>query len=156
MRDIPGYEGLYAITKDGQVWSYISNKFLKPSGNGNGYLKVNLGRGNQHYIHRLVAMVYIPNPLGLSQVNHKDEDKSNNNVDNLEWVNAKVNANYGTRNQRVSKTKSRAVYCVELDKTYLGAKEAGKSLGVCFTSIRKCCRGTQKTAGGYHWEYYDA
>ena len=77
MKDIVGYEGEYAITRDGKVWSYKRNKFLKCSDNGKGYYQINLyknGKGKNYLIHRLVAEAYIPNPEGLPQVNHRDEN----------------------------------------------------------------------------------
>lgn len=60
------------------------------------------GKARTHRIHRLVATAFIPNPLRLNQINHKDEIKTNNNVENLEWCDVKYNINYGTRNQKVS------------------------------------------------------
>lgn len=77
MRDIPGFEGLYAVTSCGKVWSYKSKKFIKPYRIGNGYLAVKLA-GKNYRVHRLVAMTYIPNPENLPFVNHKDENKHNN------------------------------------------------------------------------------
>ena len=105
MRDIKGYEGEYAVTKSGLVWSYKRNKFLKLNDNGIGYLYVALCHGGirqQKYIHRIVAEAFIPNPDNLPEINHKDEDKSNNCVDNLEWITHIDNLNYGTRNKRIS------------------------------------------------------
>lgn len=99
MRDIPGYEGRYAITSCGKVWSYRSKKFLKPYLVGNGYLGVKLD-GKNCRVHRLVAMTYIPNPEGLPQVNHKDENKHNNCLQNLEWCDARYNNTYGTKIER--------------------------------------------------------
>ena len=88
MKDIQGYEGLYAVTSCGKVWSYKNERFLKPYKKRDGYLEVYLYKGGErkHYIiHRLVAMAYIPNPDNLPQVNHKDENKENNALPNLEW-----------------------------------------------------------------------
>ena len=107
MRDIKDYEGLYAITSCGRVWSYRRKKFLKP-GNSRGYLTVTLckeGQQKTYSIHRLVAEAYIPNPEGLPQVNHKDECKTNNCINNLEWCDGVYNVNYGTRNLRAVKTR---------------------------------------------------
>ena len=151
LKDIENYEGLYAITRDGSVFSYISNKFLKPR-LVRGYHQVILckeGKGKCYYIHRLVAKAFIPNPDNLPQVNHKDEDKSNNCVNNLEWCTAKYNVNYGTRTERISKP----VYCEELDKTFYGAREAARELGLHDGNIISCCKGRYKTTGGYHWRY---
>ena len=152
MKDIVGYEGEYAITRDGNVWSYKSNKFLKPGLIRDGYHQVNLcknGKKKHYLIHRLVAEAFIPNPDNLPQVNHKDEDKSNNCVDNLEWCSAKYNANYGTRTERISKP----VYCEELNRVFDGARQAARELGLDNSNIIKCCKGKLKTVGGYHWRY---
>lgn len=103
MKDIIGFEGLYSITDQGNVWSYYTNKFLKPVLGANGYLKVTLVKDGKKYtkaVHRLVAETFILNPDNLSLVNHKDENKMNNSVDNLEWCNHLYNSNYGTHPER--------------------------------------------------------
>ena len=106
MKDIRGYEGLYGITMTGRVWSYSNKKFLKPSTSKYGYLKVGLCKDSKRkyfYVHRLVALTYIPNPDNKPQVGHIDENPVNNCWDNLYWTNAKNNCNYGTRNEKISK-----------------------------------------------------
>ena len=151
MKDIKGYENLYGITSCGRVWSYKSKRFLKPQDN-KGYLRVELhkdGVAKKYSIHRLVAEAYIPNPEGKEQVNHKDEIKTHNWVGNLEWATAAENTNYGTRNQRVSK----AVYCVELDRTFPSQSNAARELGLYPNNISRCCNGSLKTTGGYHWRF---
>ena len=98
-KDIKNYEGLYQVSNLGRVYSVRNNKILKPKLNKYGYLSVNLkykGSRVTKSIHRLVGEAFIPNPNDLPQVNHKDEDKTNNCVDNLEWCTAKYNHNYGT------------------------------------------------------------
>ena len=155
MKDIQGYEGLYAITEDGKVWSYKSNRFLKPYKNSGGYLRVALTKDwvkKQFTVHRLVAEAYIPNPENKPQVNHKDENKENNNVDNLEWMTAKENNNYGTRTQRATETfkSGNAIYCEELDKVFNGYHEAARELNTTVQSIVAVCRGNQLTVSGYH------
>lgn len=158
MRDIAGYEGLYAVTSCGKVWSYHSNKFLKPRINKGGYLQVNLsinGKAKNYYIHRLVAEAYIPNPNELPQINHRDECKEHNWLNNLEWCDGKYNSNYGTHNERMGRARSKAVYCVELDKTFYGMREAERQLNISNASISACCLGKVKTAGGYHWQYVE-
>ena len=94
----------YYVTEDGQVWSEKSHKFLSQSMRG-AYLRVNLfidGEIKSISVHRLVAETFIPNPNNLPLVNHIDENKLNNSVENLEWVSAQQNANYGTRNEKIS------------------------------------------------------
>ena len=99
------YKGYFA-TEDGQIWSEKSHKFLSQSIRS-GYYKVTLfldGEKKTFSVHRLIAETFIPNPKNLPMVNHKDENKLNNNIDNLEWVTALQNANYGSRNERISQT----------------------------------------------------
>ena len=154
MKDIKGYEGLYAITSCGRVWSYRSNKFLKTEITTNGYLRVALVKKQKYkhcLIHRLVAQAYLANPNNLPQVNHKDEDKTNNCLNNLEWVSAATNINYGTRNNKISK----AIYCVELDKIFVSLNYASRELNTPTSCICGALKrhGYRKTAGGYHWRY---
>lgn len=109
-KDIEGYEGLYQVSNTGQVKSLNYNqtgeiKVLK-QGNAKGYKRVGLfknGKTKQYSVHRLVALAFISNPDDLPMVNHKDEDKTNNNVNNLEWCTHEYNMSYGTRNERISK-----------------------------------------------------
>ena len=135
-KSIPGYEGLYEVSSYGRVKSlerYKSNnggiqlikeKILKPHNTKKGYLTVQFS--NKIFkVHRLVAEAFIPNPDNLPMVNHKDEDKTNNNVDNLEWCTAKYNSNYGTAIERMINTKiERGYYNKEL--CFLDSKERQK------------------------------
>ena len=156
MKDIKGYEGLYAIDEDGNVWSYRRNKFLKHTLNNSGYHMVNLcvdDKRKKCLIHRLVAEAFIPNPDNKPQVNHKDEDKSNNCGSNLEWCSIEYNNNYGTRVKRGVEKRLKPVYCIELDKTFKSQTEAAEELGINRGNISHCCRGKLKTTGGYHFRY---
>ena len=152
MKDIVGYEGKYAITRDGRIWSYKRKKYLKPFNNGRGYYMINLyknGKKKNFQVHRLVAQAFIPNHDNLPVVNHKDECKTNNCVSNLEWCSIEYNNTYGTRIERISKP----VYCVELDRVFKSQVEAARELGLDDSSINHCLKGKQKTCGGYHWKY---
>jgi DNA-binding CsgD family transcriptional regulator len=100
MNDIPGYEGLYAATEDGRIWSYPKSyssrygKWLKQTANPRGYLMVGLyknRRAKRWTVHRLVALTYIPSLDGKPQLNHKDGNKTNNTVGNLEWCTNREN-----------------------------------------------------------------
>ena len=158
MKDIKGYEGLYAITSCGKVWSYKSKRFLKPRVVKD-YFKVTLyksGTGKEYFIHRLVAAAYIDNPLDLPDVNHKNERKADNYISNLEWISHEDNCNYGTRNQRAGEAHRKPVYCAELDKVFESQSAAAAELGINIGSINSCLKGRYKTAGGYHWSYYNA
>ena len=136
------------------MWSYRNNKFLKPTVLKNGYCQVELsanGVSKKYYVHKLVAEAYISNPLGLPQINHKDENKQNNCVSNLEWCDAKYNNNYGNHNKAISKR----VYCIELDKIFDSARGAARELNINSNHISCVCRGDRKTCGGLHWRYID-
>ena len=114
-----------------------------------GYLQVSLSKNGvvkPCYIHRLVAEAYIPNPAKLLEVNHIDKIKNHNQINNLEWCNRLYNVQY---------SKAKKVLCVETGEEYIGAREAGRQLGICGTDIGKCCRGKQKTCGGFHWKYIE-
>lgn len=158
MVDIKGYEGKYAITSCGKVWSYKNKRFLSTHKNSKGYKRVYLCKDNIGKflaIHRLVAKAYIPNIDNLPQVNHKDENKENNSVNNLEWCANKYNSNYGTRNKRMAKSKWKKVLCLELDRIFDSEKQAERELKIGVSRISECCSGRNKTAGGYHWRYAD-
>lgn len=153
MKDIKNYEGLYAITSCGRVWSYTSKKFLRPIKQTLGYLTVALSKNGSvriHLVHRLVAEAYIPNPDNLPEVNHKDECKTNNCIKNLEWCTRQYNSNYGSRTSSFRKK----VYCVELDKVFSSVAQATRELGIGH-HIVTCCKNPEKTCGGYHWRYAD-
>ena len=154
MKDIEGFEGEYAVTKDGRVWSYRTKKFLKPKVDSQGYLSVNLSRKGKKFsrtIHRLVATAYIPNPNNLPQVGHLDEIRTHSWADNLCWCTASENINYGTRNKKVSKKMSTPVLCVELETVFPSIKIAAKELQLDASHICKCCKNTNRRTGGYHF-----
>lgn len=156
MKDIKNYEGLYAITSCGKVWSYRSNKFLTPTKSKNGYLSVLLSadkKQERFYIHRLVREAYISNPLGLPQVNHKNENRTDNFINNLEWCDAAYNINYGARNEKTSKKRSIPVICLDTNIEYFSAGDAATQLGLHKSGIQRCCVGELKTTGGMRFKY---
>ena len=155
MKDVVGYEGLYAVTSCGKVWSYKNKMFLKPGVYKKGYLYVNLwkdGGFKTKQIHRIVAEAYIPNPDNLPQVNHKDENKANNCLQNLEWCDCKYNNNYGTRNERHKKPILQFTLDGEFIREWPSATDVGK---VANKSINHCLNGRTKSAYGYIWKYKD-
>ena len=155
MKQIEGFSK-YFITEDGQVWSEKTKKFLKPRFDKDGYVRISLrndeGKLKTRFIHRLVAEAYIPNPEGLATVNHKDEDKQNNCVDNLEWLSQKDNIRYGTGIVRSKAKRMKTVYCIELDEE-MTTEEAAARFGVNANSICKAANGEIKTSCGKHWRY---
>lgn len=177
LKDIPNYEGLYQASTDGKIFSNISNKFLKFNVTKNGYATVELFKNKKSkrlLVHRLIAQTFIFNPLNLPQVNHKDENKLNNNVSNLEWCTNAYNMNYGTRLERQinstdyskenrktiarinGKTVSKAVIQIyrglEINK-FTSIKEASLKLEINASHIGEVCKNKRKTAGGYSWKY---
>lgn len=160
MKDIKGYEGLYAVTSCGKVWSYKSNRFLEPYKDSKGYLRVDLyGNGPRKSckVHRLVAQAYIPNPNNWPHINHKNECKGSNHVNNLEWCNADYNNHYGTHSQKISdslKSNTRAskkVLCIETGIVYESGMDAYRQTGISNVCISHAINGISKTAGGFHW-----
>lgn len=104
-KPIIGYEGLYEVWSDGTIFSVRNNKPLKPFIKGYGYLGVRLWKkckSKDFKVHRLVAQYFCDNPNGYDEVNHIDEDKTNNDATNLQWCSRKDNCNYGDRNKKIS------------------------------------------------------
>lgn len=177
------YTGLYQVSNLGKVRNSRTGRILKPATNGAGYQDVGLYKDKKEkkfLIHRLVATAFIPNPDNLPVVNHRDENQLNNHVDNLEWCTQKENVNYGTSRKRASEAQkgrtftdehkqklknnhadrtgdknpnARKVICLETKQVFACIKEAKLWLGK--KGISGCCRGIRKTAGGYHWMYYE-
>ena len=173
--DIPNYEGLYKISNFGNVLSLGNggpNKYkgkktlLKPRKNIYGYYYVGLSKNGvkkSYTIHKLVAKVFIPNPNCLPCVNHRDENRLNNNVDNLEWCTYKYNTNYGTCIQRRSEKtrndpkRSKPVIQYTLDgvfvKEWPSLMEIERQLGWHRAGITTCINGKTKQAYGYVWSF---
>ena len=174
------YEG-YKVSNWGKILSLNYNRtgkpeLMNPAEDTSGYLQVGLrknGETNLCLVHRLVAQTFIPNPENLPEVNHKDEDKTNNFVflnedgsvdkekSNLEWKNHRDNCNHGTRNERIGKTstngkQSKKVLQLslsgELIREWPSIHECGRN-GFDFRNVSACCRGERKTAYGFRWMY---
>lgn len=122
-KEIPGFSD-YMICSNGRIYSKITDKFLSSWNNSKGYpiirIKSDDGTKKQIVLHRIVAKLFIPNPEGYPQVNHKDENKENNNVDNLEWCTNLYNSRYGTRGKRISEANmgKRATPILMFDKKW--------------------------------------
>lgn len=160
--DIENYKGLYQISNKGRVKSLYkgSERILRPSWMTGGYLFVVLcknGNQSKQRIHRLVAQAFIPNPENKPQVNHKDECKTNNTVENLDWATAKENCNYGTRNERSGYSRSKPITQYsksgEFIRDWKGASEVERVLRINNSHIIECCKGKLKSAGGFIWRY---
>lgn len=164
MREIDGYPN-YKATSDGRIWSKRKKGFLIPSV-VEGYHHVSLCRNGtirNVFVHRIIASVFLPNPNNEPIINHKDENKTNNRVDNLEWCSYQYNNTYGKghqsriRNQINRPDCSKPVIQLTKDgkfvKEYPSAKEAGRQTGI--RHIGEVCNhnGPMKSAGGYLWEW---
>lgn len=184
-RPIVGYEGLYEVSNLGNVRSLdrvvkqaccdgslvkhtYRGRVLKPVVHTAGYCEVTLSRGREkinHLVHRLVAEAFIENPHGLPQINHKDENKTNNRAENLEWCDQRYNNNYGNRQKKVNDKISTPIYQIDLKGNIVARHETiadasrktkipyGNIRAVAYKNPRKI-RGKnyiRKTAGGYFW-----
>lgn len=183
-KDIEGYEGLYQVSNTGKVKSLekkvksgdrlitkperILTQQKRGGRTGNCYLCVDLWENNKmkmFSVHKLVALAFVPNPNNYIQVNHIDECKANNNAANLEWCDCKYNQNWGTRNARISKTKtnhkstSKTVLQYTRDGVFVAeypsVNEVERVLGFDEGHISACCIGKKgyKTSYGYVWKY---
>ena len=159
-KDIEGFEGLYQVSNLGKVKSLNYNhtkkeKILKHGSDRVGYLRVNLckeGKRKTYQVHRLVAQAFIPNLENKPQVNHKDEDKTNNKVENLEWMTRRENINYGTRNERCSKP----IYGINIrtnEKIEFPSTMEAQRNGFDQSHIVDCLKGRNKSHKGYKWFY---
>jgi hypothetical protein len=122
---IHGYDYKYMITDLGRVWSSKSKRFLNPTNHNRGYLHITLsrnGRVKKYLIHRLIAIYFIPNPNKLPEVNHKDGNKRNINIDNLEWATNIHNRNHAMLNRLTSVKHKSKFHGV----SYTTAKRASK------------------------------
>lgn len=159
--DVQGYEGMYQISTDGRVISMHTKKRKDTEISRNGYERVNLfknGKGKHHSIHRLVAMAFIPNPNGYEYVNHKDGNKRNNNVGNLEWCDACHNMKHAYQNNLIEPKTTKVIqYTKEFEKVkeWESIREACESLGLNHANIVTVCKQNtnRKCAGGYIWRY---
>lgn len=181
-KPIPGYEEYYSINEYGDVYSHRNKRVLIPEIGSNGYYSIELnvkGKAMRTHVHRLIAFTFLPNPLNLPCVNHKDENKLNNHVSNLEWCTYQYNMNYGTAPARRRKSmewfyrseqirenlkKATAACCKpvaqinpsngECIATFESAKKAAVTLGISHSHICECCNGKRyKTVGGFGWKY---
>lgn len=161
--DIFGYEGLYQVSDKGRVRSLYDGrhdkeriKVLKSNPQHGGYLKVTLcvGHSRKHFkVHRLVAQAFLPDYSEDLQVNHLDENKKNNCVENLKMCTGKENSNYGTRNQRSAEKRSKKVLCLTNGVIYPSIAEASRQLNICQGGISECCNGKRKQIKGYQFKF---
>ena len=162
-KPIKNYEGLYEVSNLGNVKGLKRNKILKPNITRTGYYLVRLydknHKSKSFLIHRLVAEMFIPNINNKKTVNHKNEIKSDNRVENLEWLTTKEQNEYGTRIDRVKSKLNKKVNQYDklgnFIKCWNSIKEAEQTLNLSTGKISRCCRNEygRKTVGGYIWRY---
>ena len=174
-RDVVGYEGLYQVSSEGRVKSLertfidksgrkrtVKERILKPGMDKGGYLRIDLcasGKSRMFSVHRLVCQAFHDNPENKLDVNHINENKTDNRACNLEWSTRKKNCNHGTRNVRMAETKSKQVgqYTLngELIKVWSSATEAERRAGFDHSAISKVANGKRKTAYGFRWKHIE-
>lgn len=155
--EIEGYEsylGKYFVLSSGEVWSQYKGDMLKPYSN-EGYLIVDLRDGEnrkQARVHRLVALAFLPNPDNLETVNHKDEDITNNELSNLEWMSVGDNVRYGTGTQRAAAARCKPVECIETGVVYASLTEAAEAVKGNIGNLSTAIKNHWKHRG-YTWRY---
>lgn len=160
------YGEQYEVSNNGMVRNKLTGHILKPQEDSKGYLRVRLSLHDKKAtakVHRLVAIAFIPNPYGKPQVNHKDTDKHNNNVWNLEWVTNGENQIHAYKHGKNYVTgfagrKKRPVCKLDLNtgeiiETYKSLADAGRENGLHDTNIHKVLNGTRSSCGGFGWKY---
>lgn len=154
LKAIKGFETSYFVSSDGKVFNR-NGREIKPYLHTRGYLKVDLWdkqKRKKLFVHRLVAEAFLPNPNGYPQINHKDEDKTNNAVENLEWCTNRYNMNYGKQTERGKKV----VQCSKTGEpiaVWNSISAAARAVGRSVSSVTLCCQGKRNYCGGYRWEY---
>lgn len=177
-KDVVGFEDYYQVSNLGNVrskdrevntWHGVilkRGRILKQSIGKNGYYSVCFQVQNKkksYSVHRMVAQAFIPNLDNMPYINHKDENKLNNNIENLEWCTAKYIINYGTCKERRNQTKRetsnlfKVTMQYNLDGTFVkewkSTKEIERELGFSNQGVSACCRGIRKSFNGFIWKY---
>ena len=155
--EIEGFEN-YEVSNLGKVRNMKTGRILKPSLNHNGYLRLWLYENNKRkhlFFYLFIATTFIDNPEGKPCVNHIDENKLNNDLNNLEWCTVRENNVHGTRTKRIAEKRFKKVIQLDLNNNVLSEfesmKQAERETGVLVCNISSCCSGRSKSAGGFKW-----
>ena len=165
-KDIIGYEGLYRISDQGRIFSVKSGKIRETFVSNSGYKMIHLYKNgtDRHFtVHRLVADNFIPNPFDFKEINHINEDKSNNRHDNLEWCTQKYNENYGTNTRRVKESyiancNNRPIDVYDMNgvflKTFDCSNDVCRELNIGRRALYSVCQGVVKSSKGYRFAFH--
>lgn len=155
-RAIEGYEFIYQVSNLGNVRRVSDKRPLRPIETHYGYKRVALsknGKRRMFAVHRLVAKEFVKNPKNLPEVNHKNENASDNRAENLEWCDHRYNVNYGTRMSRIRREVQMLGDDGEVLRTFRSQKEAAEEMGTSQGAISNACKGRQERAGGHRWRF---
>jgi hypothetical protein len=157
-KDIKEYKGKYQVSNTGKVKR--GNTLLNPYDNGKGYLNVSLYFNKRNItarVNRLVAQEFVENPNNYKFVNHKDENKKNNNVDNLEWCTIKYNNNYGNRIKKYKQKRCKKILQYDLNNCFIkewdSMSEIAEKFKISISGIRNCAIGKFRQFKGFVWKY---
>lgn len=152
----------YEVNQFGEIRHKVRKHILKPRSNKGGYLYVNFkidGKNTNFAVHRIVANAFIPNPNGYTEINHKDYDRTNNCVDNLEWITSSQNKQHAYLKEVNKSSRGKAVEQYSKDGNYIqtfeSITEAAKVINCCVAAISNCCLGRTKTSQGFRWKFVE-
>lgn len=161
-KDIPNYEDLYQASNLGRIKSLNFNgtgkekiRSIQTTGNYNHIILYKNGKRKNFSIQKLIALTFIPNPNNYKEINHKDENTRNNNVNNLEWCNHNYNINYGNRTKKMKEKQSIKINQYDLYGNYIKTWDCMNDAIRFYNNTHICdvCKNKRKNASGFLWKY---